>query len=80
MDMCVSAGNTHLSFGEPLKPIADSEHLVTLRDAHPDRRSDRGVHTGRRGADVQDRHIEVALTMRGKTFKVNTGERKILHR
>lgn len=30
--MCVSAGNTHLSFGEPLKPIADSEHLVTLRD------------------------------------------------
>lgn len=28
--------STHLSFGESLKAITDSKHLVPLRDAHSD--------------------------------------------
>lgn len=51
----------HLSFAEALKAVTDGKHLVPLRDAHPDGRPDGGVHACRRGAHIQDRHVEVAL-------------------
>lgn len=53
--------DAHLSFAEALKAVADSKHLVPLRDAHPDGRPDGGVHACCRGAHIQDRHVEVAL-------------------
>lgn len=52
---------THLSFVESLKAVTDGKHLVSLRDSHPDGRTDGSVHARRRSAHVQHRYIKVAL-------------------
>lgn len=46
----------------------NSEHVVTLDDAHPDSGTDSSVHAGARGADVQDGNVDVALVQRGGLF------------
>lgn len=62
--------STHLSFGESLKAITDSKHLVPLRDADPDGWTDSSIHACCRGANIQHRHIEVALRAQKKKTSI----------
>lgn len=66
----------NLSFVEALEAVTDCKHLVALGDAHPDGGAHSRIHAGRRGAHVQDGHVEVALR-RGRTVEteVNTTTR-----
>lgn len=60
---------TYLSFGQTIKAVMDSQHGVTLDDAHPDCRTDGSVHTSAGSTDVHDCHIDVALVSTSKTVK-----------
>lgn len=52
---------TYLSLCQTIKAIMDSQHGVTLDDAHPDRSTDGSIHTSAGSTDVHDGHVDVAL-------------------
>lgn len=52
---------SYLSLVESLEAVADGEHFVAFGDSHSDSRTYGGVHTCRRGADVQHGNIKGAL-------------------
>lgn len=56
---------TYLSFGQSLKSIVDSKHSVAFCDSHPDSWTHGGVHSSRRGADVQHGNVKGALWATG---------------
>lgn len=58
----------HLSFSQAIKAVINGQHVVTLDDAHPDGRADRGVHPGAGGTDVHNGHVDVALVQKGGSF------------
>lgn len=62
----------HLSFSQSIKAVINSQHAVTLDDAHPDGGADSGVHPGAGGADVHNGHVDVALVPKGGSFIKNT--------
>lgn len=52
---------TYLTLSQTVKAIMDSQHGVTLDNAHPDCRSDGSIHASTGSANVHDGHIDVAL-------------------
>lgn len=56
----------YLSLVESLEAIVDSEHLVSLRDAHPDGRADSSVHARCGGSHIQHSNVEVTLQGKGE--------------
>lgn len=59
---------TYLSLSETIKAIMDSQHVVTLNDAHPDCSTNGSVHTSTGSTDVHDGHIDVALVSKKKIY------------
>lgn len=55
---------SYLSLSQTVKAVMDSQHGVTLDDAHPDCCTDRSVHTSTGSSDVHDGHIDVTLALR----------------
>lgn len=54
----------HLSLSQAVEAVVNSQHAVTLDDAHPDGGADSCVHPSAGGADVYDGHADVALVKR----------------
>lgn len=54
----------HLSLSQAVEAVVNSQHVVTLDDAHPDGGADSSVHPSAGGADVHDGHVDVALVQR----------------
>lgn len=61
----VGAPRTHLAFGEALKAVIHSKHLVSFRDAHAHSGAHGRIHAGRGRTHVHDAHIAVALQVKG---------------
>lgn len=81
--VCQREMYSYLSLSQTIKAVMDSEHGVTLDDAHPDCCTDGGVHTSTGSTDVHDGHIDVALISQIKTEKkemtkwLDNGKKKV---
>lgn len=52
---------TYLSLSQTVKAVVDSQHGVTLDNAHPDCSTDGSIHPSTGSTDVHDGHVDVAL-------------------
>lgn len=59
---------TYLTLSQTVKAIMDSQHGVTLDNAHPDCSADGSIHTSTGSTDVHDGHIDVALINKRDLF------------
>lgn len=59
---------TYLTLSQTIKAIMDSQHGVTLDNAHPDCSADGSIHTSTGSTDVHDGHIDVALMNKRHLF------------
>lgn len=59
---------TYLTLSQTVKAVMDSQHGVTLDNAHPDCSADGSIHTSTGSTDVHDGHIDVALINKRDLF------------
>lgn len=55
---------SYLSLSQTVKAVMNSQHGMTLDDAHPDCCTDRSVHTSTGSSNIHDSHIDITLAVR----------------
>lgn len=57
-------GEMYLSLSQTVKAIMNTQHGVTLDEAHPNCCTDSSIHTSTGSSNVHDSHIDVTLAER----------------